>query len=64
MMDLLTPKEAAGYLRVSVNTLSAWRSSNRGPRFIKTGRTVKYSRKDLDSYLKNNTRGEMKGKGE
>jgi excisionase family DNA binding protein len=54
-MDLMTPKEAGEYLKISVNTLAAWRSKKRGPQFIKTGRTVKYSRADLDSYLKKNT---------
>ncbi len=51
-MDILTPKEAGAYLKVSVNTLAAWRSKKIGPRYMKTGRMVKYSREDLDIYLK------------
>jgi len=54
-MDLLTAEEAAGYLKLSVNTLAAWRHRKEGPRFIKTGRHVKYAKEDLDKYLRTAT---------
>lgn len=53
-MKLLTPKEAAGYMKMSTNTLAAWRSQKRGPAFIRTGRVIKYDQAALDSYLKRN----------
>ncbi len=65
-MVVLSPEEAAMYLKLSINTLAAWRHQRKGPRFIKTGRTVKYSREDLDGYLKSNTKetGKEEKKGE
>lgn len=53
-MNLLTPKEAATYLKMSIHTLATWRSQKRGPAFIRTGRVIKYSQVALDSYLKRN----------
>lgn len=51
-----TPKEmneleAAEYLGLAPTTLRMWRTQKRGPKYHKTGRTVRYARKDLDSYL-------------
>lgn len=54
-MELLEPKEASEYLKVSIHTLAAWRSQGEGPRYIKTGRHIKYDKKDLDRYLKKQT---------
>jgi excisionase family DNA binding protein len=54
-MELLTPKEAGQYLKISVVTLAGWRSKGRGPKFMKTGRHVKYAKEDLDKYLKAGT---------
>ncbi len=54
-MTLLTPKEAGEYLKISVNTLASWRCKLRGPKFIKTGRVVKYSKEDLDAFLRRQT---------
>jgi excisionase family DNA binding protein len=51
-MTIVTPEEAAKYMRMSANTLSMWRSQGIGPRFIKTGRHVKYDLRDLDVYLR------------
>jgi excisionase family DNA binding protein len=53
-MILLKPKEAAEYIKMSTNTLATWRHQGRGPSFIKTGRTVKYSRDDMDKWMKEN----------
>ena len=54
-MDLLKQKEASKYLKISTNTLATWRHEKKGPKFIRTGRYIKYSKEDLDSYLKKNT---------
>lgn len=51
-MELLNPKDAAAYLQISTNTLATWRHERRGPSFIRTGRVIRYSRKDLDDYLR------------
>lgn len=54
-MDLLSTKEASKYLKIDSNTLWTWRDQRKGPRFIRVGRLIKYSREDLDAYLKKNT---------
>ena len=35
-------REAAGYLRISFNTLNCWRSRREGPAFVKIGGKVRY----------------------
>ncbi len=53
-----TPKEAAEYLDVGVDTLSVWRCTGRyGIPFIKVGRLVRYRKSDLDAFLTRRTRG-------
>ena len=54
MIELLTPKEAAAFLKVSVVTLAKWRGQKKGPSYTRTGRTIKYSREALEAYLKKN----------
>ncbi len=53
---LLTPPEAAGYIGVTENTLSVWRSVGRYDiQFIKVGRLVKYRKSALDAFLDRRT---------
>lgn len=44
-LDLLTPRQAAEYLRVKVRTLQSWRHNKQGPQFLRlpTGH-VRYER--------------------
>jgi DNA-binding transcriptional MerR regulator len=53
--DLLTPKEAAALLRVSTDTLEAWRAKHQGPPWTKLGEgirsPVRYRRADIDRFL-------------
>ncbi|MGG7564905.1 helix-turn-helix domain-containing protein [Rhodovulum sp. DZ06] len=54
---LLTPKEAAAFLRVAESTLAAWRTGRRGqmgPPFVKLGRRVFYRRIDLEEFVAGN----------
>lgn len=49
---LLTEKEASAYLGVRPGTLAVWRCVRRYPLpFIKVGRLVRYSRRDLDRFV-------------
>jgi len=50
---LLTDKEAADYLNVSVSFLRKSRLGKhpRGPAFIRIGRLVRYRQKDLDAFI-------------
>ena len=54
MTELLTPREAAAFLKVSVVTLAKWRGKKSEPAYTRTGRTVKYTRKALEDYLRKN----------
>ncbi|MGB5113513.1 MAG: helix-turn-helix domain-containing protein [Mycobacterium sp.] len=47
----LTPDEAAEVLTVPAATLAQWRYRGHGPRYSKIGAVVRYSRRDLDSWL-------------
>ena len=50
--ELLTPREAATYLRVSKSYLDKLRVYGGGPRFLRLGkRKVLYRRSDLDAWL-------------
>ncbi|MBE1426785.1 putative DNA-binding transcriptional regulator AlpA [Desulfomicrobium macestii] len=44
-------QEAAAYLGMSVKTLQAWRFYNKGPKYLKISRSVRYLREDLDTFL-------------
>ena len=49
--QLLTPKEAAAYCRVSLSWLANKRIYGGGPTFIKIGMKVSYRMSDLDDWL-------------
>lgn len=52
--DMLTPEDVARHLRVSVNTLKAWRKLGRGPAYTKLGPAqnarVRYRREAVESF--------------
>jgi predicted DNA-binding transcriptional regulator AlpA len=49
---LITEREAAEQLALSVKTLRNWRFLGRGPPHLKVGRLVRYRLSDLKSWLK------------
>lgn len=49
--DVLTEKETAALLRISVKALQGWRSRGGGPKFLKLGRCVRYRRGDLQDFV-------------
>ena len=49
---LLTPKEAAQFLRLSLSWLAKSRMRGDGPPFVKPGRAVRYRESDLIGWLK------------
>lgn len=52
MAELLTTREAAGYLRLAVTTLEHWRLEGRGPDWIRlSSRQIRYRRADVDRWL-------------
>ena len=52
---VLSPREAARYLGISVSTLKNWRAKNIGPAWRKRGaRLIAYFPDDLDAFLREN----------
>ena len=54
---LLNPYDAAQFLGLSPETLKSWRKRSQriGPNFIRVGRRIRYSWKDLRHYLRRRT---------
>lgn len=48
---MLTTLEAASYLKLSAAYLNKMRVSGEGPVFAKLGRSVRYRRADLDTWI-------------
>jgi predicted DNA-binding transcriptional regulator AlpA len=46
-----TDHEVARFLGLSVRTLQNWRFVNRGPRYIKFGKSVRYRQEDILTFL-------------
>lgn len=44
---------AAGLLLLSPRTLQRFRVQGRGPRFLKLGKRIAYTRRDLEEYIEN-----------
>ena len=55
--QLLTPQQTADLLGVEVDTLAKWRTGRgcEGPAFVKLGRSVRYQRRTLQSFIEANT---------
>lgn len=53
--DLMTPTELAEVLETHERTLANWRTSGRGPQFVKVGANVRYRRDDVDRWLDERT---------
>ena len=49
--DLVDEQIAASYTGKSVRTLQQYRYRGEGPPYIKAGRSVRYSLRDLDAWL-------------
>lgn len=51
--EIMTPKEAAGFIGVTEDTLFRWRKDATGPKYAKpTERMVRYLKDDLIAFLK------------
>jgi predicted DNA-binding transcriptional regulator AlpA len=54
-MELLTPKETSQLVKISIHTLAKWRSKGQGPDYVKTGKSVKYSRDTVNTWISEKT---------
>lgn len=61
--DYLTPVQVSETLQVSRQTLSYWRSRNRGPLSVQVGQAVRYPRAAFESWLAETTRDTARGDG-
>lgn len=60
IQSLLTPQEAAAFLRIGESTLSKWRfTGSQNLRFCKIGRRIRYSKNDLEAFVAANWVGGM-----
>jgi excisionase family DNA binding protein len=48
---VLTEREVADRLGLSVATLRAWRLRRKGPRYVRFGRAVRYRVEDIDRFV-------------
>jgi predicted DNA-binding transcriptional regulator AlpA len=53
--ELLTERETAPLLRLTVKTLQSWRALKKGPRFVRVGRRVLYPRAEIEHFITTNT---------
>lgn len=53
---LLTPGEAAAFLKLSLSWLAKARQRGEGPPYVKLGRSVRYSQSALTGWLRCNQR--------
>jgi predicted DNA-binding transcriptional regulator AlpA len=56
VMVLLTPKDAAKLLKVSLSWLAKARMSGEGPAFIRVGRSIRYAESALVQWVKSRQR--------
>ena len=49
--NLLTPKETAEYLKLSIKTLAEWRCRGFGMKFKKIGGKILYSKAEIDQWI-------------
>jgi hypothetical protein len=61
LSPLFTEEEAALYLTRSVSSLRRGRKNGCGPKFIRLGRSIRYLRADLDSYILTQAQGGRSG---
>jgi hypothetical protein len=53
---LLTPEEAAKFLKLSTDWLAKSRMTGKGPEFIKIGRAIRYSMSSLQKFIQARSR--------
>lgn len=58
MQQLISPKETAQILGVSVETLSQWRHHKRyNLPYVKSGSRVRYRKEDIEAFIAARTKG-------
>lgn len=52
---MYTPRQVSELLSIPVKTLERWRGERVGPPYLHAGRQVRYPRKDLERWIRDNT---------
>lgn len=52
--QLIAEPDAAAYMGYTVSALRAWRRFNRGPAYVRVGRSVRYLPSDIEAWLAKN----------
>ena len=47
----ISDKEVSALLRIGRQTLANWRAQQRGPRYVKSGRLVRYAVNDILAFM-------------
>ena len=63
-MELLTEKQLAKYLAITLSCCRKWRLLNEGPPFLKIGRLVRYQTNDVHEWLSKRRQGNSRLNGE
>ncbi len=61
-MQLFVEGEVAQVLKCTTSALRRWRREGRGPRFVRVGRLIRYSKSDLEDFIEENSVGKAKEK--
>jgi len=54
-MELLTSREAAEFMKISIHTLEKWRAIGTGPAYVRAGRQARYDKETLEQWLLSRT---------
>ncbi|WP_319413897.1 helix-turn-helix domain-containing protein [uncultured Cohaesibacter sp.] len=48
---LYTPEETGNMLKIAPQTLAAWRMNNQGPKYLKFGNRIRYTKEALQEFI-------------
>jgi predicted DNA-binding transcriptional regulator AlpA len=49
--EVMNDKQAARFIGISVATIRKWRFERKGPSYVRLGRSIRYFRVDLESFI-------------
>ena len=61
MDNLINKKQLAELLNISVKTLDLWVSKGKGPRYLKIGRMVRFTKADVENFIQNLSENSSQG---
>jgi len=49
--EMMSERQVAEYMNMSLSSLRKWRLFRKGPKFVKLGRAIRYRRTDVETWL-------------